>query len=89
MTTSYVMLLISERRPLFRFQEPGYDPTAIAASRYFEIATVALLGAAMAAAAVVTAQKRRIAPVSGAASFIAWDPYRRVIESEGQLGVEP
>lgn len=57
--TSYVMLLISERRPLFGFQEPGYDPTAIAASRYFEIATVALLGAALALRFATPGPKRR------------------------------
>jgi len=39
-----VFLLISERTPLFGFQEPGYDPPAIAASRAAEIATVVFLG---------------------------------------------
>ena len=41
---SYVFLLIAERRPLFGFMEPGYDPTGIAASRVAEVATVVLLG---------------------------------------------
>jgi hypothetical protein len=45
--TSYLMLFISERRPLFGFQEPGYDPTAIATSRGFEIAAIVLLGASL------------------------------------------
>ena len=42
--TSFVFLLIAERRPLFGFMEPGYDPTAIMASRVFEVTTVVLLG---------------------------------------------
>jgi hypothetical protein len=41
---SYVFLLIAERRPLFGFMEPGYNPAAIRAARVSEIATVALLG---------------------------------------------
>jgi hypothetical protein len=43
--TAFVFLYISERTPLFGFQEPGYDPEAILASRLTEIATVVLLGA--------------------------------------------
>jgi hypothetical protein len=43
--TSFVFLFISERTPLFGFQEPGYDPEAILASRVAEAATVVLLGA--------------------------------------------
>jgi hypothetical protein len=42
--TSFVFLWIAERTPLFGFQEPGYDPTAIAASRISEVASVVLLG---------------------------------------------
>jgi hypothetical protein len=41
---SYVFLLIAERRPLFGFMEPGYNPDAIRAAQVSEIATVALLG---------------------------------------------
>jgi hypothetical protein len=41
---SYVFLLVAERRPLFGFMEPGYNPAAIRASQVSEIATVALLG---------------------------------------------
>ena len=41
---SFVMLVVADHRPLFGFREPGYDPTAIAASRGAEIATVVLLG---------------------------------------------
>jgi len=41
---SYVMLFISERMPLFGFQEPGYDPAAISASRWLELAAFTLLG---------------------------------------------
>jgi hypothetical protein len=44
---SLVLLLISERTPLFGFQEPGYDPTAIALSRNAEIAAVVLLGTSL------------------------------------------
>jgi hypothetical protein len=47
--TSFVFLIISERTPLFGFQEPGYDPEAILASRITEAATVVLLGAFLAA----------------------------------------
>jgi hypothetical protein len=43
--TAFVFLLISERTPLFGFQEPGYDPEAILASRISEAATVVLLSA--------------------------------------------
>jgi hypothetical protein len=43
--TAFVFLAISERTPLFGFQEPGYDPAAILASRVAELATVILLGA--------------------------------------------
>jgi hypothetical protein len=40
-STQLVFLAISEQRPLFGFQEPGYDPPAILASRVTEVATVA------------------------------------------------
>jgi hypothetical protein len=43
--TSFLFLAISEQTPLFGFQEPGYDPSAIAFSRFAEGATVVLLGA--------------------------------------------
>jgi hypothetical protein len=43
--TAFVFLYISERTPLFGFMEPGYDPTAILASRIAEVATVVFLGA--------------------------------------------
>jgi len=42
--TAFVFLLISERTPLFGFMEPGYDPTAIMASRVAELVAVFLLG---------------------------------------------
>lgn len=42
-TVSYVFLLIAERRPLFGFMEPGYNPEAIRAAQVSEIATVVLL----------------------------------------------
>jgi len=47
--TAFVFLYIAERTPLFGFQEPGYDPTAILASRISEVATVVFLGAFLAA----------------------------------------
>jgi hypothetical protein len=46
--TAFVFLFISERTPLFGFQEPGYDPSAILASRIAEVATVVFLGAFLA-----------------------------------------
>ncbi|HMF82221.1 MAG TPA: hypothetical protein VKI01_03020 [Acidimicrobiia bacterium] len=46
---SYVFLLVAERRPLFGFMEPGYNPAAIHAAQASEIATVALLGVSLAA----------------------------------------
>jgi hypothetical protein len=47
--TSFVFLFVSERTPLFGFQEPGYDPAAIAFSRIAEVSTVVLLGVFVAA----------------------------------------
>ena len=47
--TAFVFLLISERTPLFGFQEPGYDPPALMASRVAELITVGLLGSFLAA----------------------------------------
>jgi hypothetical protein len=47
--TSFVFLAVSEHTPLFGFMEPGYDPTAILASRVGEVATVVLLGSFLAA----------------------------------------
>jgi hypothetical protein len=43
--TAFVFLFISERTPLFGFREPGYDPSAIMASRIAEVVTVVFLGA--------------------------------------------
>jgi hypothetical protein len=56
---SFVMLLISERTPLFGFQEPGYDPTAIALARDAEIAAVVLLGASLLARFATRGPKAR------------------------------
>jgi len=56
---SFVLLLISERTPLFGFQEPGYDPSAIALSRETEIAAVVLLSASLAARFATKAPKLR------------------------------
>ena len=41
--TSLAFLTISEHTPLFGFMEPGYDPTAILASRVAEGAAILLL----------------------------------------------
>jgi hypothetical protein len=46
--TAFVVLLVAERTPVFGFQEPGYDPAAIMASRVSEIVTVVALGAFLA-----------------------------------------
>jgi hypothetical protein len=51
-TMQFVFLAISEQRPLFGFQEPGYDPTAILQARITEVATVALLTTFLVARAV-------------------------------------
>jgi hypothetical protein len=56
---TFVMLAISESRPLFGFQEPGYDPVAIAVSRIAEVATVVLLGGYLVARFVVRTPIRR------------------------------
>jgi hypothetical protein len=56
---SFVLLLVSERRPLFGFQEPGYDPTAIANARATELAAVVLLTATLAARFSTGAPKAR------------------------------
>lgn len=42
--TAFVFLLVSEHTPLFGFMEPGYDPTAILASRVAEAVTFLSLG---------------------------------------------
>jgi hypothetical protein len=42
--TAFIFLLVSERTPLFGFQEPGYDPPALTAARVAELTTVVLLG---------------------------------------------
>jgi hypothetical protein len=43
--TAFAFLLISEQTPLFGFQEPGYDPSGIAAARGAEIAAMVFLAA--------------------------------------------
>jgi hypothetical protein len=57
--TAFVFLAISERTPLFGFQEPGYDPAAIMASRVAEVATVVLLGTFLAVRFRRRARSRR------------------------------
>jgi hypothetical protein len=57
--TAFVFLAISERTPLFGFMEPGYDPSAILASRIAEVATVVFLGAFLAGRLARRAASRR------------------------------
>jgi hypothetical protein len=57
--SAFVFLFISERTPLFGFQEPGYDPTGIAASRGAEIATVVFLALFLAGRFWLKAPMRR------------------------------
>jgi hypothetical protein len=56
---SLVMLAISERTPLFGFQEPGYDPAAIDLTRQAEVAAVVLLGIALVARFATKTPKQR------------------------------
>jgi hypothetical protein len=46
--TAFAFLFVSERTPLFGFQEPGYDPFAIMAARIAEVAAVVSLAAFLA-----------------------------------------
>jgi hypothetical protein len=57
--TSFAFLAISEGTPLFGFMEPGYDPTAILASRVAEVTAVITLGAYGVARFVVRAPGMR------------------------------
>jgi hypothetical protein len=56
---AFAFLLISERTPLFGFQEPGYDPAAIAAARAAEVATVVFLGLFLTGRFLLKAPMRR------------------------------
>jgi hypothetical protein len=56
---SLMMLLISERTPLFGFQEPGYDPEAITLSKQTAVAAVILLGTSLIARFATRAPKHR------------------------------
>jgi hypothetical protein len=62
--TQFVFLAISERRPLFGFQEPGYDPTAIFQARVAEVATVVFLTAFL-AVRLVRSRRRAVASDAG------------------------
>ena len=57
--TAFAFLAIAEQTPLFGFMEPGYDPTAILASRIAEAVTVVSLGAYVVARFVAHAPTRR------------------------------
>ena len=56
---SYVLLFVSERTPLFGFQEPGYDPAAITASRWLEATALVLLATALVLRFATRARARR------------------------------
>jgi hypothetical protein len=56
--TSLIMLWIAERRPLFGFMEPGYDPQMIQLARISEVVTVVLLGAYLLALLVGSSRDR-------------------------------
>ena len=56
---AFAFLLICEQTPLFGFKEPGYDPSAIAATRGAEIATVLFLGAFLVGKVGLKAPTRR------------------------------
>jgi hypothetical protein len=75
--TQFVFLAISERRPLFGFQEPGYDPTAILQARVTEVATVVFLTTFLVARVV---RRRRI--VAGSAS-----PAPHPLDSDRRMAV--
>jgi hypothetical protein len=60
--TQFVFLAISEQRPLFGFQEPGYDPPAILASRVTEVATIAFLGGFLALRTIRRRRRSRTLP---------------------------
>ena len=57
--TAFVFLLVAERTPLFGFQEPGYDPPALMASRVAELVTVGLLGSFLVARLVSRSSDQR------------------------------
>jgi hypothetical protein len=57
--TAFVFLYISERRPLFGFMEPGYDPAGIRFSQESEVAAVLLLGGFLLARYLWAAPARR------------------------------
>jgi hypothetical protein len=57
---TFALLLVSENTPLFGFQEPGYDPAAIAASRGAEIAAVFFLGAYLASLYMPRTRRQRL-----------------------------
>jgi len=60
--TTFALLLVSENMPLFGFQEPGYDPAAIATSQAAEIAAVIFLGASLAPPLSTRSHLRRQRP---------------------------
>jgi hypothetical protein len=57
--TAFTFLAIAEQTPLFGFMEPGYDPTAILASRIAEAAAVVSLSVYVIARFVAHAPARR------------------------------
>jgi hypothetical protein len=57
--TAFTFLLVAERTPLFGFQEPGYDPPALMASRIAELVTMGLLGSFLAVRLASRSSARR------------------------------
>ena len=57
--TAFAFLAIAEQTPLFGFMEPGYDPTAILASRVAEVLTVVSLSAFVILRFIVRVPMRR------------------------------
>lgn len=68
--TQFVFLAISEQRPLFGFQEPGYDATAILLGRITEVATVVFLTVFLIARDV---RRRRIVETTGSLARVRKD----------------
>ena len=68
--TQFVFLAISEQRPLFGFQEPGYDSTAILEARIAEVATVVFLTVFLIARDV---RRRRIVEGTGSPARVRND----------------
>jgi hypothetical protein len=67
--TTFALLLVSENMLLFGFQEPGYDPAAIAASQAAEVAAAIFLGASLAPSLSTKSHLRRQRPPLEATTY--------------------